>query len=193
VLVIDEMNRGDLSFIFGEAYHLLEYRDFPVTLAKSQQEIALPHNLLIIGTMNSVSVTTPIDPALHRRFMTIPFVPNASPIEGLLRRWLCRKNPQLVWIADVVDRANDLIGDSQRMIGPGYFMLDELTPTLCRAIWDHSVIPYITQVVPSSQISRFQFTTLEKDVVREHEDLARISGHNTRSSRLNGNGFAKSR
>ncbi|MGA7523877.1 MAG: hypothetical protein WBW84_15605, partial [Acidobacteriaceae bacterium] len=56
ILVLDEINRTDLSRLFGEAFSLLENRDKPVALPgfdadEEPQELALPENLFVIGTM----------------------------------------------------------------------------------------------------------------------------------------------
>src|SRR5262249_45715645 len=54
VLVVDEINRGNLPKIFGELYFLLEYRDRSVRLQYSpEKEFELPQNLFVIGTMNT--------------------------------------------------------------------------------------------------------------------------------------------
>lgn len=53
VLLIDEINRGNLAKVFGELYYLLEYRDEAITLQYSQEPFQLPSNILIIGTMNT--------------------------------------------------------------------------------------------------------------------------------------------
>ena len=53
VLVIDEINRGNLAKVFGELYFLLEYRDEEITLQYSEDRFRLPRNVFIIGTMNT--------------------------------------------------------------------------------------------------------------------------------------------
>ena len=52
VLVIDEINRGRASRIFGELLYLLEYRDEKITLA-SGETFQVPNNVHLIGTMNT--------------------------------------------------------------------------------------------------------------------------------------------
>ena len=52
-LIIDEINRGNLAKVFGELYFLLEYRDQSINLQYNREEFRLPHNLYIIGTMNT--------------------------------------------------------------------------------------------------------------------------------------------
>lgn len=51
VLVIDEINRGNIAKVFGELYFLLEYRDEAVSLLYSDEAFRLPPNLWIIGTI----------------------------------------------------------------------------------------------------------------------------------------------
>ena len=94
VLVIDEINRGNLAKIFGELYFLLEYRDEPIRLQYGGQPFSLPENLLIIGTMNTADRSiSHIDAALRRRFHFFPLFPNEEPIKGLLERYLAKEHP----------------------------------------------------------------------------------------------------
>ena len=53
VLVVDEINRGNIPKIFGELLFLLEYRDVPISLQYSDQHFILPPNIFVIGTMNT--------------------------------------------------------------------------------------------------------------------------------------------
>ena len=53
VLIIDEINRGNLAKIFGELYFLLEYRNESIDLMYSTAPFTLPRNIVIIGTMNT--------------------------------------------------------------------------------------------------------------------------------------------
>ena len=73
VLILDEMNRADLSKVLGECFSLLEDRDGHVTLAGSGGEprsIRIPENLYLIGTMNLIDQSLEnIDFALRRRFL----------------------------------------------------------------------------------------------------------------------------
>ena len=93
MLVIDEINRGNLAKIFGELYFLLEYRDEEIMLQYGGQPFSLPKNLLIIGTMNTADRSiSHIDAALRRRFHFFPLFPDEEPIKGLLERYLAREH-----------------------------------------------------------------------------------------------------
>lgn len=70
-LIIDEINRGNLSKIFGELLQLIEadYRDSPIQLAYNKQRFSVPSNLYLIGMMNTADRSLAmIDYALRRRF-----------------------------------------------------------------------------------------------------------------------------
>ena len=144
VLVIDELNRGNVAKVFGELYFLLEYRGRKITLQYSEQPFALPDNLWLIGTMNTADRSIAhIDAALRRRFYFVPFFPHEQPVAGLLRRWLKANKPDLVWVADVVDRANDLLDEQHAAIGPSHFMKSNLSERWVDLIWAHAIMPYL--------------------------------------------------
>lgn len=146
VLVIDELNRGNLAKVFGELYFLLEYRGKAMRLQYSDSDFALPENLWIIGTMNSTDRTISLlDAALRRRFYFLEFFPDRWPVEGLLRRWLDRHRPEMVWVADMVDLVNRELSDRHLAIGPSHFMKDTLDAAWVEKIWRHAVLPYIEE------------------------------------------------
>ena len=72
VLIIDEINRGNVEKIFGELIYGLEKRDEAIKTLYYEKELVIPPNLLIIGTMNTVDLSIAnIDAALRRRFYII--------------------------------------------------------------------------------------------------------------------------
>ena len=145
VLVIDEINRGNIAKIFGELYYLLEYRQEEIQLQYGDA-FELPKNLVLIGTMNTADRSIALlDAALRRRFHFVPFFPDDWPIEGLLGRWLTAHKPEMSYVADLLDRANGLLDDRDFQIGPAYFMTDKLDDRWLRTIWRYSIQPYLEE------------------------------------------------
>lgn len=70
VLILDEMNRVDLSKLFGETFSALEQRDYQISVGIEDLVLIIPRNLHIIGTMNEIDFSVEqIDFALRRRFL----------------------------------------------------------------------------------------------------------------------------
>ena len=111
-LVIDEINRGNISKIFGELITLIEEDKrevFEVKLPYSKKSFSIPKNLFIIATMNSTDKSIAlIDIALRRRFTFLKLEPNLELIEWEKARELLKK-------------LNESL-DSERVIGHSYFM-----------------------------------------------------------------------
>lgn len=69
ILLIDELNRGNLPKLFGELLYALEYRDRAVTVSFRDTPLVVPSNLLIIATMNTADRSVgALDAAVRRRF-----------------------------------------------------------------------------------------------------------------------------
>ncbi|MBS6385653.1 MAG: AAA family ATPase [Atopobium sp.] len=85
--IIDEINRGNLSKIFGELLMLIEndYRGTPATLAYNDEKFSVPENLYIIGMMNTADRSLAmIDYALRRRFSFFEMEPGFE-TEGFIQ------------------------------------------------------------------------------------------------------------
>jgi MoxR-like ATPase len=163
VLLIDELNRANVSKVLGELVFLLEYRDEEIRLQYSDTEFSLPANLKIIATMNTADRSIAlVDTALRRRFHFVPFFPDTPPIDSLLRRWLNDEHPGLSWVADVVDRANLALGDRNAAIGPSHFLKPRLTEELVRLAWENSVLPFLEEhfFADPDQLKRFDLDRL---------------------------------
>ena len=168
-LVIDEINRGNLAKVFGELYFLLEYRDSEMDLQYSDEPFSLPGNLYIIGTMNTADRSIAmVDLALRRRFYFVEFHPDDDPVKSVLRNWLLNKAPDMEWVADVIERANDhLREDRHAAIGPSYFMKDGLNNDMVVRIWKHSVLPYIEERLYGQQeeVDKFKLDRLQAELI----------------------------
>jgi len=119
-IVIDEINRGNISKIFGELITLIEEdkRDiYEVTLPYSKDKFMIPSNLYIIATMNSTdkSIAT-IDIALRRRFTFLKMNPNINLVENIEAR-------------NLMERLNIEIKEKlgeDFMLGHSYFMGEQI-------------------------------------------------------------------
>ena len=120
VIIIDEINRANISKVFGELITLIEedkrwgeVNQTCVTLP-SGEIFAVPNNLYILGTMNSSDKSISlIDAALRRRFEFVELKPNADLIKDLvLQRIFVHLNEKL---ADELDSTDLLIGHSYFM------------------------------------------------------------------------------
>lgn len=150
LLVIDEINRGNLAKIFGELYFLLEYRDRAVRLQYSpEEEFSLPRNLYFVGTMNTADRSIAlVDSALRRRFYFVPFLPREAPISGVLRAWLSDKG-YTDEPARLLEELNTALAErggreDEFAIGPSYFMTKDGPPNLNR-IWTHAIMPLLEE------------------------------------------------
>jgi len=151
VLVIDEINRGNIPKVFGELIHCLEYRgrDHYVRLPYSQQQFYIPENLYIIGTMNSADRSIAlVDYALRRRFSFIEFFPQLD----VLKQWLERNGIQIEEqkVIDLLAKMNERISQDDKLgeyfqIGHSYFMKKNLNMDGLSDVWNYSVMPLLKE------------------------------------------------
>lgn len=161
-LIIDEINRGNIAKIFGEMYFLLEYRDRDIQLQYSDKAFKMPENLYFIGTMNSADRSIGlIDSALRRRFHFVSFYPTEKVMKDLLRNWLKKNAPDVVWIADAIDEVNSKI-DRNFAVGPSHFMKSNLNESLARKVWNRSILPYLEDIFfnQQSKVDEFRLENL---------------------------------
>jgi 5-methylcytosine-specific restriction protein B len=176
VLLIDEINRGNIAKVFGELYYLLEYRDDEVQLQYGTGPFQMPKNLYIVGTMNTADRSIALlDAALRRRFHFVEFFPDKAPLKGLLQRWLTAKGlTDMAYVADVVDLANGLLPDRNLQIGASHFMREGLDREWFERIWHYSVMPYIEEQFfdEPDRVEEFQLERLERKLKKKNESLA---------------------
>ena len=169
VLVIDEINRGNVAKVLGELYFLLEYRNESVSLQYSGDRFSLPENLWFIGTMNTTDRSIAlVDAALRRRFYFFGFFPDEPPVRGLLSRWLEINQPEVGWVAGLVELANRKLEDRHLGIGPSYFLKKDqpLNESRVRFIWEQAVIPYIEDQCfgEENKLKEFTYDRLRKEL-----------------------------
>lgn len=125
VLIIDEINRANLSSVLGELIYALEYRGKPVESMyayQGERELILPKNLLIIGTMNTADRSIGhLDYAIRRRFSFVSMLPQKSVIQRDDASALFEKVDKL-FRADKAYLAPDIDADDVR-IGHSYFLV----------------------------------------------------------------------
>lgn len=150
VFIIDEINRGNISKIFGELITLIESskrigkpEGMKAMLPYSQKPFGVPSNIYIIGTMNTAdrSIAT-IDTALRRRFVFKEMLPDISVLKDIYVEDLS--------VSDMLDRMNKRISvlyDREHTIGHAYFMPLKDNPTIetLSGIFSNSIIPLLQE------------------------------------------------
>lgn len=142
-MVIDEINRGNISKIFGEMITLIEAdkrdrldgspKSAEVTLAYSGEKFSVPANVDIIGTMNTADRSLALlDTALRRRFDFVPLMPDtravkipAEPDSAPLAGLVVKTEAGVIDVRLMLERINDRIEalyDRDHCIGHAYFI-----------------------------------------------------------------------
>ncbi len=133
VLIIDEINRANISRVFGELITLLEddkrldaENALTITLPNGEKDFGIPPNLYVIGTMNTADKSIAlVDIALRRRFEFEGFYPSAEALKG--------KYDDRIRL---LEQLNQAIFEKKKtadyLIGHGYFMKQESTEDILR-------------------------------------------------------------
>jgi 5-methylcytosine-specific restriction protein B len=137
VFLIDEINRGDVSRIFGELITYIErdYREKSFTLAYSGNKTSIPKNIILLGTMNPFDRSiTEIDDALERRFDRISLSPSVERLKVLLSE--AKTSGVLIGrVIEFFNRANEL---TPHGLGHAVFAKATSEADLVR-IWNHNL------------------------------------------------------
>lgn len=153
VFIIDEINRGNISKIFGELITLIESTKragmeeaASAILPYSGKPFSVPSNVYILGTMNTADRSIALlDTALRRRFQFIEMMPDS----GVLRKIHADKVEDLD-VAAVLDKINErviFLYDREHTIGHAFFtgLKDDATLAKLQSIFEKSVIPLLQE------------------------------------------------
>ena len=151
--IIDEINRGNLSKIFGELFMLMENdkRGTKIKPLYSDEMFSIPKNLYIIGMMNTADRSLAIiDYALRRRFAFFEFEP-AFDSDGF-KKYLEEKNSDKLYkLIETVKKLNNDIRNDESLgkdfcIGHSFFCFDvDIDDYLLKSVIDYEIIPLLNE------------------------------------------------
>src|SRR5437879_3098727 len=138
-LIIDEINRGEIPRIFGELLTILEKdkRTKSILLPLSQERFQVPHNVYIIGTMNTADRSIALlDAALRRRFGFIELMPDYEPLKYAVAGSI----PLGLWLESLNRRIRENVGQDARNLQIGHaYLLEKGNPITDLATFAHVV------------------------------------------------------
>lgn len=145
VLIIDEINRGNISKIFGELITLLEpakrigaEEELVVTLPYSKKSFGVPSNLYIIGTMNTSDRSiASLDIALRRRFSFTSMRPENDLVRDVA-------NIQLNSVFKKINKKIEILLDEDHMIGHSFLMKCQTVEDVKKS-WFNEIMPLINE------------------------------------------------
>ncbi|MCC5825464.1 AAA family ATPase [Alkalimonas sp.] len=150
VIIIDEINRGNISRIFGELITLIEpskragaSEELEVVLPYSKTRFKVPSNLYIIGTMNTADRSLAgLDLALRRRFTFIEMPPKPELLDDLVVEGI-----NIGQMLSVMNQRITALLDRDHCIGHAYFMplLDNPSLPLLADIFAQNILPLLQE------------------------------------------------
>ncbi len=146
VLIIDEINRGNIAKIFSELITLIEPSkriggddEATATLPYSQDSFGVPENLYIIGTMNTADRSiAPLDTALRRRFEFIEMMPDSKHVSDNIDGVDCKQ------LLDAMNKRIHFLLDREHQIGHTYFIDVDDMESLAKT-FKNKIIPLLQE------------------------------------------------
>ena len=169
ILIIDEINRGNISKIFGELITLIEpskrigadeelrvvlpYSGSSAEEGESKELFGVPSNLYIIGTMNTADRSiTSLDTALRRRFEFVEMMPNPETLTNL--KVYHEGEDTKISLKELLQAINDRIEflyDREKTIGHAFFLSEDkdhkenITLKQLKGIFQSKIIPLLQE------------------------------------------------
>lgn len=150
VFIIDEINRGNISKIFGELITVIEPSKrlgqpeaVKVKLAYSQEPFGVPDNVYIVGTMNTADRSIALlDTAIRRRFEFVEMMPVPELFSDLYV-----EDVNICDLLSIINKRIEILCDREHMIGHAYFMPLRKEPTIERlgTIFKTNIIPLLQE------------------------------------------------
>lgn len=150
VLIIDEINRGNIANIFGELITLIEPSKragapeaLSVTLPYSKEPFSVPNNLYIIGTMNTADRSLALmDTALRRRFYFIEMMPQPELLADIKV-----ENVNIQLLLERMNARITALYDREHTLGHAFFMplRDEPTLIKLREVFERQILPLLQE------------------------------------------------
>ncbi|MCW1359983.1 AAA family ATPase [Campylobacter jejuni] len=146
IIIIDEINRGNVSKIFGELITLIEpskrigeSEELKITLPYSGEKFGVPKNVYIIGTMNTADRSiTSLDTALRRRFEFVEMMPDASKLSTDC------KGVNLQELLQAINTRIEYLLDREKTIGHAFFIgIDSLEKL--KNVFQNKIIPLLQE------------------------------------------------
>lgn len=169
VLVLDEVNRGNIPSIFGELLYALEYRGQPVSTPYSvdgDASITLPQSMSVIATMNTADRSIAvIDYALRRRFVFLNVPSSGKPIDQHPGFVTQRHRDAARKLFDAVGAAVDS-STAGVQVGPSYYLPSRTGTSEDEALRDlasrfiYEVLPLLDEYVLEGELDGAAFTSM---------------------------------
>ncbi|MDT8338342.1 MAG: AAA family ATPase [Sulfurimonas sp.] len=199
ILIIDEINRGNISKIFGELITLIEPskrigadEEIKVKLPYSNDDFGVPSNLYIIGTMNTADRSIALmDTALRRRFDFEEMMPCTELLDGIEILNQVQNDGKKINIKAMLEKINkrvEYLYDRDHTIGHAYFMSLKDNPSLgeLESIFRNKIIPLLQEYFyddwekiqlvlgDNQKEENYQFIKIKKDY-----DISKLFGNSS--------------
>lgn len=150
VLIIDEINRGNISNIFGELITLIEpskraggAEALSVKLPYSKESFSVPSNLYIIGTMNTADKSlAQVDIALRRRFEFTEMMPKDELLSDVFVKGI-----DIAKLLKTINQRIELLYDREHTVGHSFFLPLKNEPSIERLgrIFELEILPLLEE------------------------------------------------